>query len=64
MDKGDVNRTLPLVFLTPSIVSAIISDQSPIDQSPIDMSPNNLRRKTSHLPLNWNDQRMFLGFET
>jgi len=58
MDKGDVSRTLPLAFLAPSIVSDIISGQQPVD-----MTPDSLRRKTAHLPLDWNEQRQFLGFE-
>ena len=58
MDKGDVSRTLPLAFLAPSIVSDIISGQHPVD-----MTSDSLRRKTAHLPLDWNDQRQFLGFE-
>jgi len=57
MDKGDVSRTLPLAFLAPSIVSDIISGQHPVD-----MTPDSLRRKTAHLPLDWNEQRQFLGF--
>lgn len=57
MDKGDVSRTLPLAFLAPSIVSEIISGQHPVD-----MTPDSLRRKTAHLPLDWNEQRQFLGF--
>lgn len=58
MDKGDVSRALPLAFLAPSIVSDIIRGEHPID-----MTADTLRRKTAHLPLNWNEQRQFLGFD-
>ena len=58
MDKGDVSRTLPLAFLAPSIVSDIIRGQHPVD-----LTADTLRRKTAHLPLDWNEQRPFLGFE-
>ena len=58
MDKGDVSRTLPLTFLAPSIVSAIIRGEHPID-----MTADTLRRKTAHLPLDWSEQRQFLGFD-
>jgi len=57
MDKGEVSRTLPLAFLAPSIVSDIINGQQPVD-----MTTRSLRRKNAYLPLDWNDQRQFLGF--
>ena len=53
---SEVSRQLPLAFLAPSIVSAILSGQ----QSPEITAKSLLRMQ--HLPLAWNQQRDLLGF--
>ena len=56
MDIGDVSRTLKLAFLSPSIVSDVICGKHPVD-----LTAERLRRKSANLPLDWNQQRAFLG---
>ena len=58
LDNGDVSRTLSLAFLAPSIVHDIVAGNHPVDLTPRDLS-----RKASRLPLNWAQQRKFLGME-
>lgn len=58
MDNGDVSRMLPMAFLAPSIISEIISGNHPVD-----LTPRDLMRKAAKLPLNWEDQRSFLGMK-
>ena len=55
-DAGDVSRTLPLAFLEPAIVAAIMEGRQPIG-----LTPRTLKR-TGMLPCSWPDQRRRLGF--
>jgi len=55
-DAGEVSRTLPLAFLTPHIVEAILGGQQPID-----LTPRRLKR-IGALPHHWGEQRRRLGF--
>ncbi|RZV41237.1 MAG: hypothetical protein EX271_08435, partial [Acidimicrobiales bacterium] len=57
VDASDVSRTLPLAFLAPDIVHEIICGNQPIE-----LTTDSIKRKTAHLPSDWNDQRVFLGF--
>ncbi len=53
---SEVSRQLPLAFLCPSIVSAILADK----QSPEITAKSLLRMQ--NLPIAWNEQRDLLGF--
>ena len=53
---ADVSRTLPLAFLAPDIVEAIL-----MGCQPVDLTVTRLRRK-QNLPRSWAHQRQFLGF--
>jgi site-specific DNA recombinase len=55
-DVGEVSRTLPLAFLAPDIVEAVLDGRQPVD-----LTPRRLLRIGS-LPLRWEDQRRRLGF--
>ena len=55
-DVAEVSRTLPLTFLAPDIIEAILKGRQPIDLTP----PQLLRSGT--LPCRWDDQRRRLGF--
>ena len=56
VDKGDVSRILPLAFLAPDIVKAILDGRHPVDLIAY-------RLKRIHtLPYNWQAQRDLLGF--
>ena len=55
-DVGEVSRTLPLAFLTPDIVEAILGGRQPID-----LTPRSLKR-IGALPWRWDEQRRRLGF--
>jgi site-specific DNA recombinase len=57
MDAAEVNRSLPLAFLAPSIIKDCIDGKHPVD-----LTAENLRRKTKGLPLGWPNQRTYLGF--
>lgn len=56
MDASDVTRLLPLAFLAPEIIEAIVDGQQPVDL--------NLERfkKMGSLPISWTEQREVLGF--
>lgn len=56
MKTGDVCRLLPLAFLAPDIVEAILDGRQPPD-----LTSRTLRRARP-IPENWTDQRRFLGF--
>ncbi|MGJ8563117.1 MAG: recombinase family protein [Alphaproteobacteria bacterium] len=58
MDDGDVSRTLSLAFLAPSIIHDIIAGNHAINLTPRDLS-----RKANRLPLDWAQQRSFLGMK-
>ena len=56
VDKGDVSRILPLAFLAPDIVEAILDGRHPVDLTAY-------RLKRIHtLPYDWQEQRLLLGF--
>jgi len=56
IDPGDVSRILPLAFLAPDIVEAILGGRQPID-----LTATRLKR-IPNLPLEWAAQRQLLGF--
>lgn len=56
MDESDVSRFLPLAFLAPDIVEAIVAGKQPVD-----LTTERLKRIRS-LPHAWKDQRRLLGF--
>ena len=56
MDEGDVCRFLPLAFLAPDIVEAILAGKHPPD-----LTAERLKRLPV-LPHDWNEQRRLLGF--
>jgi hypothetical protein len=56
VDKGDVSRILPLAFLAPDIVDAILNGRQPMD-----LTAYRLKRLRDLPPL-WEDQRRLLGF--
>jgi len=53
---ADVSRILPLAFLAPDIVTAILNGEQPVD-----LTPQKLKRLRD-LPLDWQDQKRVLGF--
>lgn len=55
-DPGEVSRTLPLAFLAPDIVEAILEGRQPVE-----LTPRHLKR-IGVLPIRWQDQRRRLGF--
>jgi len=55
-DAADVSRTLPLAFLAPAIVEAIMEGRQPVG-----LTPRALER-IGMLPCSWDDQRRRLGF--
>ncbi len=56
IDKGDVSRILPLAFLAPDIVEAILDGKHPVA-----LTAYRLKRMRS-LPYDWQAQRQLLGF--
>ncbi len=56
--ETEVSRALPLAFLAPDIVAAILEGHQPVE-----MTAKSLRR-ISDLPLDWRQQRRLLGFAT
>ena len=56
MDEGDVSRFLPLAFLAPDIIEAIL-----LGKQPIELTPEKLKRLRI-LPMSWEEQRIVLGF--
>ncbi|MEQ8504352.1 MAG: recombinase family protein [Rhodospirillales bacterium] len=57
IDAGDVSRFLPLAFLAPSIVEAILAGKQPID-----MTAEKLKRLPT-LTMSWIEQRKMLDFD-
>ncbi len=57
LDPGNVSRTLPLAFLAPNIIEAILEGRQPVD-----LTPTCLKRMPD-LPDSWVEQRRRLGFE-
>ena len=56
VDKGDVSRILPLAFLAPEIVDAILNGRQPIE-----LTASRLKRLRD-IPARWDEQRRILGF--
>ena len=56
VDEGDVSRFLPLAFLAPDIVEAILAGRQPVE-----LTPEKLKR-LRNLPKCWDEQRQLLGF--
>ena len=56
MSASDVSRYLPLAFLAPDIVTAIVEGHQPIE-----LTVQRLKLM-SPLPMNWIEQRQLLGF--
>ena len=56
VDEGDVSRFLPLAFLAPDIVEAILAGRQPVE-----LTPEKLKR-LRNLPKSWEEQRHLLGF--
>jgi len=56
LDPSEVSRILPLAFLAPDIVEAILAGSQPIG-----LTANRLKR-LSPLPADWADQQRMLGF--
>lgn len=57
INRWDVSRQLPLVFLAPDITQAILEGRQPVD-----LTITRLKRAVP-LPLSWEDQRRALGFQ-
>ena len=57
VDKSYVSRVVNLAFLAPDIIESILAGQQPAD-----FSAEKLIRRT-HLPIDWEQQRQFLGFD-
>ncbi len=56
VNKGDVSRILPLAYLAPDIVKAILDGGQPVE-----LTASRLKR-LRHLPECWTEQRAMLGF--
>ncbi len=56
IDASDVTRFLPLAFLAPDIVEAILDGRQPVD-----LNVERLK-KVCPIPADWNAQRQQLGF--
>ena len=56
LGESDISRFLPLAFLAPDIVEAIVAGKQPVD-----LTTEKLKRIRS-LPHAWKDQRRLLGF--
>jgi len=52
----DVSRFLPLAFLAPDIVEAILAGRKPVE-----LTSEKLKR-LRNLPKSWEEQRQLLGF--
>ncbi|MEQ8177868.1 MAG: recombinase family protein [Amphiplicatus sp.] len=57
MDIGDVSRFLPLVYLAPDIVRAVLDGDAPADLNV------ELLRRIDGLPASWSAQRRLFGFQ-
>ena len=56
IDDGEISRVLPLAFLAPDIVEAILNGRQPLN-----LTARNLKR-LKPLPSSWIHQRQALGF--
>ena len=55
VDQGEVSRRVPLAFLAPDIVEAILEGRQPIE-----LTAARLKRMTDP-PDSWTEQRRYLG---
>jgi len=58
LHSADVSRILPLAFLAPDIVEAVLEGRQPTE-----LTAARLKRMRD-LPVDWQQQRRYLGFET
>lgn len=58
LDDGEVSRVLPLAFLAPDIVEAILEGRQPLNLTARDL------KRLKPLPISWAYQRQVLGFPT
>ncbi len=58
VDENDISRFLPLAFLAPDIVEAIL-----VGKHPAELTADKLKRLKS-LPFSWEEQRKILGFSS
>ena len=58
LDDGEISRILPLAFLAPDIIAAILNGRQPVE-----LSARHLKR-LKPLPPSWAEQRQLLGFST
>jgi site-specific DNA recombinase len=56
IDDGEISRTLPLAFLAPDIIEAIVHGRQPVT-----LTATYLKR-LKPMPLSWPEQRLILGF--
>jgi site-specific DNA recombinase len=56
LDDGEVSRVLPLAFLAPDIVEAILNGRQPLNLTARDL------KRLKPLPTSWANQRQVLGF--
>ena len=56
IDDGEVTRVLPLAFLAPDIVEAILGGRQPVT-----LTARYLKR-LKPIPISWSEQRRVLGF--
>jgi site-specific DNA recombinase len=56
LDDGEVSRVLPLAFLAPDIVEAILGGRQPLNLTARDL------KRLKPLPTSWANQRQILGF--
>jgi hypothetical protein len=56
LDPGDVSRLLPLAFLAPDIVEAVLTGHQPSTLTALRL------KRLGHLPASWDAQRRLLGF--
>lgn len=57
IDDGEISRVLPLAFLAPDIVDAIVIGRQPVALTARYLKP------LKPLPTSWSEQRRLLGFE-
>ena len=57
LDAGDVSRVLPLAFLAPNIVEAILEGRQPIEPTAFRL------KRLRNLSLSWAEQHRLLGFD-
>lgn len=55
--KGRLTALMRLTYLAPSIVEDILASRQPLE-----LSSMRLLRTSQNLPLDWTEQRKFLGF--